>query len=367
MDLDFTQDQEDLRDAMRAVLTRESPVALARAVTEGRDTAEHLWQTVCELGWPALTIAEEHGGLGATAIEAGLLAEELGRVLAPGPLLATVTQFVPLVRACGDTAQQARWLGAVAAGECRATAALESVAVGRGDPQAASAERAGSNVRLAGSCHWVMEADAADEIACPVRLDGALAVVVVPADAVKVDAVDSLDGSRRHGHVVLDGIELPADRLLAATTETAVQAAVEEATVALALETVGVCSALFEQTLEYARQREQFGVPIGSFQAIKHKLADLFIAIERARSIGYYAALCVAEDDERRHVAVSAAKAAAGDAQARAGKEGIQIHGGIGYTWEHDVHLYVKRAKVNELCLGNATAHRARVADLLGV
>src|SRR3954469_14448609 len=129
MDLDFTTDQEDLRDAMRAVLTRESPISLARAITEGSDTADAFWQTVCELGWPALTVAEEHGGLGTTMIEAGLLAEELGRVVAPGPLLTTVTQFVPLVRACGDEAQQELWLGAVARGECRATAALEAVAV----------------------------------------------------------------------------------------------------------------------------------------------------------------------------------------------------------------------------------------------
>ncbi|HEY3831018.1 MAG TPA: acyl-CoA dehydrogenase family protein [Acidimicrobiia bacterium] len=369
MDLDFTSDQEDLRDAMRAVLTRESPVALARAVTEGRDNADALWHTVCELGWPALTVPEAHGGLGASVIEAGLLAEELGRVVAPGPLLTTVTQFVPLVRTCGYDAQQARWLGAVAAGECRATAALEGVANVSTSATAigATARRGDDTVRLDGACRWVAEADGADEIACVVQLDGEPAVVVVPGEAVKVTPVDSIDGSRRHGHVVLDDVELPADRVLANTSAEGLRDALDEATVALALETVGVCSALFETTLEYARQREQFGKPIGSFQAIKHKLADLFIVIERARSIGYYAALCVAEHDERRHVAVSAAKAAAGDAQASCGKEGIQIHGGIGYTWEHDVHLYVKRAKVNDLCLGSAGAHRARIADLLNV
>ncbi len=366
MDLDFTSDQEDLRDAMRAVLTRESPVALARAVTEGRADAGSLWQTVCELGWPALTVPEEHGGLGTTAIEAGLLAEELGRVIAPGALLSTVTQFVPVVRACGDETQQARWLGAVARGECRATAALEP-AVASGGGSDATARRTDTGVRLDGTCRWVAEADNADEIACIVQLDGRPAVVVVPGDAVKVTPVDSIDGSRRHGHVVLDGLELATERLLSRTTPDALRDALEEATVALALETVGVCSALFEQTLDYAKQREQFGVPIGSFQAIKHKLADLFLVVERARSIGYYAALCVAEHDERRHVAVSAAKAAAGDAQELCSKDGIQIHGGIGYTWEHDVHLYVKRAKVNDLCLGTAGAHRARIAELLGV
>jgi alkylation response protein AidB-like acyl-CoA dehydrogenase len=358
---------------MRAVLTREAPVTLARAVTEGRGNADALWETVCELGWPALTVPDAYGGLGASVIEAGLLAEELGRVIAPGPLLTTVTQFVPLVRTCGDDEQQSRWLGAVAAGACRATAALEGLASGSTSGSTiaagagATASRDGDTVRLGGACRWVAEADGADEIACVVALDGEAAVVVVPGEAVKVTPVDSFDGSRRHGHVVLDKVELPADRLLARTSAEGLQDALEEATVALALETVGVCSALFEQTLDYARQREQFGKPIGSFQAIKHKFADLFIVIERARSIGYYAALCVAEHDERRHVAVSAAKAAAGDAQALCGKEGIQIHGGIGYTWEHDTHLYVKRAKVNDLCLGSAGTHRARIAELLGV
>jgi alkylation response protein AidB-like acyl-CoA dehydrogenase len=227
--------------------------------------------------------------------------------------------------------------------------------------------RAGEGLRLSGTCRYVAEPDGADEIACVVQLDRAVAVVVVPGDAVKIAPIAGLDGSRRYGHVALDGIEVAGDRLLARTTPDALRDAVEEATVALALETVGVCSALFEQTLDYAKQREQFGVPIGSFQAVKHKLVDVMLDVERARSICYYAALCIAENDDRRHVAASAAKAAAGDAQQRCGKEGIQIHGGIGYTWEHDTHLYVKRAKVNDMCLGNATAHRARIATLLEV
>ena len=118
-------------------------------------------------------------------------------------------------------------------------------------------------------------------------------------------------------------------------------------------------------TLEYAKEREQFGVPIGSFQAIKHKFADMLLAIERARATGYFAALTIAEDDERRTMATSMAKAAAGDAQRLVGKEGIQIHGGIGYTWEHDIHLYVRRAKADAALFGTAADHRARVADLL--
>ncbi len=366
MDLDFTAEQEDLRDAIRAVLAAEAPIGLARAVCEGTGTPDALWETVCELGWPALSVSADHGGLDATMVEVALLAEELGRVVAPGPLLSTVTQFVPVVRACGDAAQQARWLGAVARGECRATAALPdpSSAMGTNRP---TARRAGARVSLAGTCRFVTEADAVDELACVVELDGEHAVVVVPRGAVRVERVDSIDGTRRHAHVILDGVEIETDRVLARTTHDALRDATEEATVALALETVGACTALFEVTLDYTKQREQFGVPIGSFQATKHKLADLLLTLERARSTCYYAALCIAENDERRHVAASAAKAAASDAQRVCTKEGIQIHGGIGYTWEHDVHLYVKRAKVNDMCLGNGAFHRARIADLLTV
>jgi alkylation response protein AidB-like acyl-CoA dehydrogenase len=143
--------------------------------------------------------------------------------------------------------------------------------------------------------------------------------------------------------------------------------AVEEATVALALETVGTCQAIFDMTLDYAKNREQFGVPIGSFQAVKHKFADMYVALERARATAYFAAVTIAEDDERRTVATSMAKAAVGDAQRLIAQEGIQTLGGIGYTWEHDMHLLVKRAKSGDALFGTAADHRAKVADHLGI
>ena len=143
-------------------------------------------------------------------------------------------------------------------------------------------------------------------------------------------------------------------------------ARVEEAAVALALETVGTCQTIFDITLEYAKNRRQFGVPIGSFQAIKHKFADMLIALERARATAYFAALTIADDDDRRTLAAAVAKAAAGDCQRLIGKEGIQIHGGIGYTWEHDMHLYVKRAKSNDAFFGGTAWHRSRIASLIG-
>jgi len=142
---------------------------------------------------------------------------------------------------------------------------------------------------------------------------------------------------------------------------------VEEATTALALETVGACQSIFDITLEFVKHREQFGVPVGSFQAVKHKFADMLIALERARATGYFAALTIAEDDERRALAVASAKATAGDCARFLAKEGIQLHGGIGYTWEHDMHLYVRRVRANAALFGTAAHHRAEVARLIGL
>jgi alkylation response protein AidB-like acyl-CoA dehydrogenase len=367
MDLDFDRDQEELRDTIRAVLVKEAPLSVARHVAETGEPADELWQTMVSLGWPALTVPEEHEGIGLGMVEAGILAEELGRVIAPGPLLPTVTQFVPVVCGCGDDEQRARWLAEVAAGRTIGTMAIAE-RHGSFDPAAtgATASVADDRVQLAGTKRFVMEAVAATEIACTVRdtANGEVVAVVVPRDGVEVRPIHAVDASRVVADVVLDGVCVESDRVLRGDRLTG---ALEEATVAIALETVGTCQTIFDIALEYAKQREQFGVPIGSFQAIKHKFADLLIALERARSVGYYAALCIAEDDERRHVATAAAKAAAGDAQRLFGKEGIQILGGIGYTWEHDMQLLVKRAKSNEVFFGGASTSRARLADLLGV
>jgi alkylation response protein AidB-like acyl-CoA dehydrogenase len=227
---------------------------------------------------------------------------------------------------------------------------------------------------LDGTKSFVVEGDAVDELVVVARVDNTDAdnvrAVVVPAAAVSITSVNAFDGSRRIAHIDLAGVRVGKDRVLGdpeAPAAPALRRALEEATVALALEMVGTAQSIFDIALDYAKQREQFGVPIGSFQSMKHKFADLMISLERARATGYFAALTIAEDDPRRTSATSVAKAAAGDCQRLFGKEGIQILGGIGYTWEHDMHLYVRRAKSGEALFGTSTWHRARIADLLGV
>jgi alkylation response protein AidB-like acyl-CoA dehydrogenase len=309
-------------------------------------------------------------------VELAVVVEELGRAVAPGPYVPTVTQFAALVREAGSAEQQERFLGGVAEGSITGALAFAESGVAADAGQVhASATRSGDTWRLSGVKEAVLGGADADELAVVARVEGTagddgIAVFVVPRADAAVTPLTALDMSRSLATVTFDGTTVPADRVLGEPgpeTAVAVRRAIEEAVVALALETVGVCQTILDVTLEYAKHREQFGVPIGSFQAIKHKFADMLVALERARATGYFAALTIAEDDGRRSLAASTAKVAAGDCERLLSKEGIQIHGGIGYTWEHDMHLYVRRAKTNSLLLGTAADHRARIADLLGV
>ena len=371
MHLEFTTEQDELRDGVRAMLARECPMSLVREVVEKGTTPDALWSQMVELGWPALTVPEPAGGLGMGTVELAVVVEELGRVLAPGPFVPTVTQFAPVVAEAGSPEQQERFLGGIAAGELTGTLALveESGSIDAGHVTT-TATPDGDGFVLEGAKEMVVEASTADEIAVIARTpgthgdDGVGAFVVSRAD-VRLDPVDALDATRPLARVALDGVRIGADRALGdpgPATAAAVRRAVEVAATALAVETVGAAQAIFDITLAYAKQREQFGAPIGSFQAIKHKFADMLVALERARATSYFAALTIAEDDGRRALATSTAKAAAGDCAALLAKEGIQIHGGIGYTWEHDMHLYLRRMKSLEAFCGDAAYHREVIA-----
>ena len=306
MELEFTPEQEELRTSVRAVLERECTPAIVRA-----GDFEPLWKQMVALDWPALTIAEDCGGLGMTFVDLAVVLEELGRVVAGGPFFTTVTQLVPALREAGDT----DLLQKVAAGELTGAIVVNGIVMGKGDVVAIG----DGEVRTSWSG----------------------------------DEIDALDKSRPLYRVDIEPI--------------ASERVIDEATAALAIEMVGTCQTIFDMTLEYAKQREQFGVPIGSFQAVKHKLVDMYVMLSRARACAYFAAATIAEDDPRRPMAVSMAKAAVGDASRIICEEGLQTHGGIGYTWEHDLHLFLKRAKTGETLLGTAADHRQRVARLLNI
>jgi alkylation response protein AidB-like acyl-CoA dehydrogenase len=354
--LAFTDEQEELRSAISGVLAKECPPSLPRSVVEGKGDADGLWAKMVELDWPALTVPEADGGIGHSYVELAVLVEELGRVVAPGPLFTTVTQFAPFVRESGGS------LAAVASGEVTGTVAIAE------RPTGWSLDGIQTTVSpdgvLNGTKHHVLYPHA-DEVAVVARQEsGELAVAIVPAADVTIDEITPLDQTRPVGHLSFDSVQV--ERVLTGGTD-AVRRALEESTVAMAIETLGTCQAIFEVTLQYAKDREQFGVPIGSFQAVKHRLADCYIQLERARALCYFAAACLAEDDPRRHEATAMAKAASGDCQRFVAAEGIQLLGGIAYTWEHDHHLWVKRAFTGDLLFGTASQHREPVADLIGL
>ncbi len=364
MDFELDEEQLQLRDAAAEVLAKECPASYLRAVVGGtRDPAE-LWGTLAALDWPGLALPTELGGVGSSMVELAIVLEQLGYVGDPTPLLATTTQLVPVVQACGDLEQRRRFLGLVAAGTTTGTLALAG-AHGRWDPASppVQAQRIGESWRLEGTAHVVVDGDRADEIAVLARTDDGTAVFVVPSAAVTARRISSFDPTLHVADVTFDDVTVADDRRLAVEAgRPGFQRALEVAATGVAATMVGACQRVLDMVVEYVTGREQFGVPIGSFQAVKHKAVDMYIAVERARALTQFAALTIAEGDDRSTVAASMAKAAAGDAQHIVFQHGIQLQGGIGYTWENDVHLYLRRAKAGELLFGGADDHRLRVA-----
>jgi alkylation response protein AidB-like acyl-CoA dehydrogenase len=372
VDFEFTDEQLALRENARAVLASACPPAVPRAVYEGTGDGDALWSTLVELDWPALAIAEEHGGLGLGPLEVGIVVEELGRAVAPSPFLATVTQLVPLLLEAGAPAL----LAGVAAGTSTGTLALAEDGTWGLDAVRATARRTSGGWVLDGTKSHVLDGASADHVAVVARLEGTtgssgVGAFVVPGAAVDATPQTVIDPTLPIAAVTLAGVEVGDDAVLLEpghpAAPRAIERALEESVTAMALSTTATCRRIFEMTLDHAKDREQFGRPIGSFQALKHRLADLYLAVERASALAYFAALTIAEDDDRRAVAASMAKAAAGECQRLVVRDGLQLHGGIGFTWEHDLHLFLKRAKAGDLLFGTAAAHRARLASLLGL
>ena len=349
MDFELTDDQLELQRAARDVVEQECPPALLRGVLDGTADVDALWKTYVGLDWPSLAVPEAAGGMGFGAVELVLVLEELGRVADPTPFLATTSQYVPLVLACGGPDQQQALLAPVLAGGTGAVA-------WDGDVTATAQE--GGGWTLTGTAGHVLDGGRADEIAAVVDGD----VFVVPGAEVTAARQRSFDGTLHLAEITLDGVTVGPERALQSGAAAGVATARAHAVTGLAATMVGASQRAFELALGHIRDRKQFGVPIGSFQALKHMAADVYIAIERARAMCHFAALALDEADERTVMAASMAKAAAGEAQRIAVQHSIQFFGGLGFTWENDLHLYVRRAKAGELLLGNAAEHRVRVA-----
>jgi alkylation response protein AidB-like acyl-CoA dehydrogenase len=382
MDFELTDDQRELRDVVRSVLVNVCPPSVVRQVFEAKEGEESpvaglLWRQMVDLDWPALTIPAAFGGLGLGYVELAIVAEELGRSVVPSPFLATLTQFAPMIRESGSPQQQDRFLRPIAERGRTGTLGLAEDA-GRWEMTtvATTARPTEGGWLVDGRKAFVLDGTTADEIALVARLEGTkgldgLGVFVVPTDSGTATQVSVIDPTQPVAELSFDGLAVPDDRVLLAPGDPrspgAITRAVEEATAAIALAMCGTCRAIFEITLQYVKDRHQYERPIGSFQAVKHRMVDMYLAVERATSLAYFAALAIAEDDDRRGLAVAMAKAAAGECQRLVVQEGLQLHGGIGLTWEHDLHLFLKRAKSADEVFGSALTQRSVVAQILGL
>src|SRR4051794_1803219 len=328
MNFDLNEDQQEIKRTARDLLTSRSTFEKVRKAAEAKAYDDALWKELVELGWPGIAISEEYGGQGLGTVELAILCEELGYAVAPSPFLWTVTAAA-VIQAGGSDEQRARWLPALASGE--ATGAL-----GAADG-------------------LVPDADAAAVIVL-LGEDG-VPRLLAREDA-DVTAVESIDPTRRTARVSAPSTH--GEALGDAAAE-----GVDRATVAVAAELVGVSQRALEMTLAYVKERKQFDTPVGAYQAVSHKCAQMLKDTEGARSATYFAAWAADAETERLAEAASLAKAAASDGSRDVTASAIQAHGGIGFTWEADVHWLYKRAQVGAVLLGGSGVHRARLARIL--
>ncbi|SNT58495.1 Acyl-CoA dehydrogenase [Actinomadura meyerae] len=370
MSLAITEEQEALRETTRRFLAAASPLTRVREIMETETAFDgELWRRMStELGAAGLAVPEEHGGAGLGFQEASYLAEETGRALAPSALLATVGLAVPALRAgTGDAA--AALLRRIADGSAVVSVAwLAPGALWDSTAEAARARDGESGWTVSGGFSPVLDGAAASVLLVLAEgRDGpTLFAVETEAPGVRVRALPALDQTR--GLARVDLADAPATPVSApGRGRDVLTLALSHAEVLLASEMVGGAQACLDMSVAYAKVREQFGRPIGSFQAIKHKCAEVLVELEGARAMTRYAAWCAEAAPHELGEAAAIAKATAADAYFRAAAENLQIHGGIGVTWEHDAHLYFKRAKASLMLFGDVGAYRRRIADLIGI
>ena len=379
MNLSFDADQEALRETARSFLAAHSSSdAVRRAMASERGWDPEVWRRVgSDLGWPALLVPEAYGGLELGPVELVALMEEMGSALFCSPFLASVCLGGMAIQLGGNEEQKRRHLPGIARGETIATLAYTEEN-GRWDAHAitATARADGDAFVLEGVKTFVPDGASADLLVVAARRpsssgEDGVSLFALPADAAGVTrrALPTIDQTRRQGEIRLDRVRAPREALLgeAGRGWELLARTLDRALVAIAAEQVGGAQRCLDLAVEYAKQRVQFGRPIGSFQAIKHKCADLLVLVESARSASYYAGAAAAADDPELPVLASLAKAVCSDAYFRCAADAIQIHGGVGFTWELDCHLYFKRAKSSETLLGDAAYHRERVASRIGL
>src|SRR5436305_1877373 len=378
MDIGFTEEQRMLRESARRFFESECTAQFVRQrMAEPAAVTDMFWQKLAEQGWLGIVYPEEDGGSGLGLVDLVVLMEEMGRAVMPGPFLSTVLLAGAAIAEAGSSAQRREWLPRIAGGSAKAALAWTEPNL-RWDAAgiAMSARESGSGFVLSGTKLFVGDAHLADVLVVAARTrDGStmadgVSLFLVPKDApaVALRRLPSIDETRKLCEVTLDNVAVPGSALLGELHQgwAPLQQVIDRAAVALSAEMCGAAQRVLEMTVDYAKLRTTFGKPIGSYQGVKHKCADMLVEIENAKSLTYYAAWAVDEGEPDAPLAVSMAKAAASDAGRKVCAAGIQLHGGIGMTWEHDLQLYLKRAKADEVMFGDATWHRERIARLMG-
>jgi alkylation response protein AidB-like acyl-CoA dehydrogenase len=371
MNFAFSEEQDELRSAVRRFLEDKSPETEVRRLmetTEGYDTA--VWsQMADQLGLQSLTIPEEFGGSGFSYVELIVVLEEMGAALLCAPFFSTVALGANALLTSGDDSAKADLLPGIASGETIATLAFTEDS-GRWDigGVALEATPSGDGWVLNGHKSFVLDGHVADLILVVGRTDAGISLFSVAGDAdgLTRTPLATMDQTRKQARLEFSGT--PA-RLIGTDggAEAGLSKTLDLAAVALAAEQVGGAQRCLDTAVEYAKTRIQFGRPIGSFQAIKHKCADMLLEVESSKSAAYYAGWAAAEDSDELPVVASLAKSYCSEAYFHAAAENIQIHGGIGFTWEHPAHLYFKRAKSSELLFGDPAYHRELLAQRIGI
>jgi alkylation response protein AidB-like acyl-CoA dehydrogenase len=370
MNVALSEDQELLLHSAREVLDRECPMSRVRSAMEDpSDACSELFETLAKLGWTGLALPTPYGGAGLGMVELAILLEQMGRVLLPAPFFSSAVLGSLAIQLAGDESQRERWLPQLAGGALRATVALHGDA-SAWDEQALAlpATLVGGAVVVSGIRLFVLDGASAELLLVPVRGPGgelALAALRTDAAGVRVRPMEFIDATRRVAEVELEGARAPAEDVLQSGGPDLLERLLDRGRVALCAEMCGGAARVLELSVEHARTREQFGRPIGSFQAIQHKCADMLVAVEAARSATYAAAWALDAGADDAHLMACMAKAYCSDAYRAVAGQGIQIHGGLGFTWEQDLHLYFKRARACEASFGDAAWNREEIARLL--
>ncbi len=370
MNFAFSEEQEMLRESVRKFLEDKCPSEKVRALMETDEGYDpDLWREIAQQGWQAMAIPEADGGAGFSFLELVILLEEQGRALFPSPFFSTVVLGATTLMVAGDKNEL---LADIALGE-RTVALAHMEESGHWDETGIemAAKADGDDYILNGTKLYVVDGHTADTLIVAARTESGVSLFVVDGDAQGVSRrkLETMDMTRKQAEITFEDVRVPAGSMLGTEGSgwDTLAKVMDLAAVALAAEQVGGAQKCLEMAVEYAKVRVQFGRPIGSFQAIKHKCADMLVQVESAKSAAYYAGWAASEDNEELPIAAPLAKSYCSEAYFFAAAENIQIHGGIGFTWEHDAHLYFKRAKSSELMLGDPSYHRAILADRLGI